>query len=153
MKVSIQTYRGFEIKFDTEEAIFECEVKDKGKESKSFDAIKNFIDEYLKDNATFEPFYVVKASSIYSSIERFKIIGIRKDGRFITENEKGEKRQISAYYEKDYLIEKPEFNALFAEMAVVQLEVDAAKEKLKKVENKITLDTLKSVKSNYLQQS
>ena len=51
MKVAIENYRGFDIEFDTDHEKFQCIITDgEEKESRSFTAVKKFIDEYRKDN-------------------------------------------------------------------------------------------------------
>ena len=151
MRVLIEKYRGIEINFDTDKEIFETEVKDLGKESKSFAAAKKWIDEYLKDNAQFEPFYVIADPNGYrANSERLKIVGIRKDGRFVYE-ENGEKKQLSDYNEKDYLLEEPEHNKQLAGLAVLKLEVEEAQNKLSAAKKLITGTSLASIKANYIQ--
>lgn len=106
MKVLIENYRGFNIEFDTIESKFESVVsEEKVKESKSFDAVKKFIDEYLKNNKNFKPFYVLNIPNTYESFEKLKIVGIRKDGRFVYENLKGEKHQLSDHDLEYYMIQ------------------------------------------------
>jgi len=151
MNVKIETYRGFDISFNTDNSEFECAIKDRSKESKSFEAIKKWIDEYLKDNATFEPFIVIRKPDSWRGREWYKIIGIRKDGRFIAEGQKGEKEQISEYDERDYLIEKPEHKEQYAAIIVQQLAVEKEQEKLDNLRKKVTGTTLKEVKGNYVQ--
>jgi hypothetical protein len=151
MNVKIETYRGFEIMFNTDKSEFECAVKDQSKESKSFDAIKKWVDEYLKDNATFEPFFVIKSPNSYTvSKEILKIIGIRKDGRFISEGKNGEKEQVSEYHEKDYILQTIEHKEQYAAIVFQQLVIDKEQEKLKKLKGLVTGTTLKEIKSNYI---
>jgi len=151
MTVLIEKYRGIAINFRTETELFETEIGDVGKESKSFTATKKWIDEYLKNNATFEPFYVIVDPNGYGSSEkRLKIVGIRKDGRFIYEV-KGEKKQLSDYYEDRYILEEPQHAKLLAAVAALELELDEVQKKIKQVEHKITGTSLKSIKANYLQ--
>jgi len=153
MKVLIEKYRGVEIHFDTDGEIFLTEIKDVGKESKSFTATKKWIDEYLKNNATFEPFYIIADPNGYNRGEKKKkIVGIRKDGRFVYE-EKGEKKQLSEYDEDRYFLEEPKHNKELAGLAVLELAVENAQNELSKARKEVTGTSLKSIKSNYLQQS
>ena len=99
MKILIENYRGFDIEFDTNHEIFQCICTDeKAKESKSFSAVKKFVDEYKKDNVGFNPFWVeLIPEKSYSNLKKAKIIGLRKDGRFICEDAKGQKTYIPDY--------------------------------------------------------
>ncbi len=109
MKIEIENYRGFDIYFDTDAELFQCIcTEENAKESKSYLAVKKFVDEYKKANQEFKPFWAEAIpSSGYSG--KYKIIGIRKDGRFVAENQKtGEHEQISDYTAKNYMIVYPE---------------------------------------------
>jgi hypothetical protein len=98
MKVTIENYRGFEILFDTNHERFQCIItEDHTKESKSYPAVKKFIDEYMKDNQSFKPFYIESIPGSYNDRGTLKIVGIRKDKRFITEDKNGNKGQVSEY--------------------------------------------------------
>ena len=109
-KILIDNYRGFDIEFETINEKFQCIITDElVKESISFSAIKKFVDEYKKTNQDFKPFYVESTPDRYSSKNsKLKIIGVRKDGRFVAENSKGEKVQVSDYDIKDYMLYKQE---------------------------------------------
>lgn len=108
--VTIETYRGFEIYFNPNNEKFSCvPTEENAKESKSYSACKMHIDEYCKANQTFKPFEVQIHPENYRWEQRkdLKIVGIRKDNRFIYE-EKEVKKQLSEYDEKNYLIIYPE---------------------------------------------
>lgn len=108
-KILIDNYRGFDIEFETSNEKFQCIITDElVKESISFSAVKKFIDDYKKTNQEFKPFYVESTPGGYRQNVKLKIIGIRKDGRFVAENSKGEKIQVSDYDIKDYMIYKKE---------------------------------------------
>ena len=109
-KILIDNYRGFDIEFETINEKFQCIITDElVKESISFSAVKKFVDEYKKTNQEFKPFYVESTPGRYSyKNSKLKIIGIRKDGRFVAENSSGEKLQVSDYDIKDYMIYKKE---------------------------------------------
>lgn len=151
MKVLIERYRNIEIEFNPDKEIFETAIKDSSKESKSFAAVKKWIDEYLKDNATFEPFYIVGKPDLYTSNKRLKIIGIRKDGRFVAETDKGEKTQISEYDEDRFILEEEIHYKQFAKIAILEIERDKAAQLVADARKEVTGTTLKSVKANYLQ--
>lgn len=105
MKVEIEVYRGWSISFDTEKETFYChsEQWDKDENKKSFASIKKWIDDFIKDNEVFNPIWVEAKPRTYVE-KKIKLIGIRKDRRFIYENEKGEKKQLPDYNEKDYIL-------------------------------------------------
>lgn len=156
MKILIETYRGWEIKFDTEtESFFALsDMYDTQTTKNSFASIKKFIDEYIKENANFKPFWVVGNPNVYRSLsERLKIIGIRKDGLFIYEGNDGKKYQLSKYNEKDYMLEKHENEQYMIELAKLDEEQKQFDEniKLKKneIKNKLIIEDLKTVKLKY----
>ncbi len=105
-KITIENYRGFDIEFDTDAEKFQCIItEDNSKESKSYSAIKKFINEYKKENQDFQPFWVENIPDKgYRKYKNLKIIGIRKDKRLIAETENGEKIQISEYDLNDFML-------------------------------------------------
>ena len=113
MKTIIENYRGFDIEFDTNCEKFQCIVSDDiTKESISFKAVKIFIDEYKKNNQDFKPFWVEAIPDAYTEDKSLKIVGIRKDGRFISETTNGKKQQVSDYDLQRYMLSKPENKAI-----------------------------------------
>lgn len=101
-KILIENYRGFNIEFDVNYEKFQCETEDgHSKESQSFSAVKKFIDDFKKANQEFKEFWVEKNPEGFYG-KTLKIIGFRKDGRFVGENEKGDKEQISDHSLKDF---------------------------------------------------
>ena len=131
MKVLIEDYRGFEIYFETENSKFQCiATEDSTKESHSFDAVKKFVDDYKKQNETFKPFEIAtNPKELYSSeLNVKKVIGIRKDGRFVCEGIDGNKEQISDWDLKRYVLLDESNKQFFSEL----LEMLNKHEKLKK---------------------
>ena len=110
MKVEIENYRGWSISFDTEKETFYChsEQWDKDENKKSYAATKKWIDDFIKENETFNPIWVETKPSSYLGYKRIKLIGVRKDGRFIYENEQGEKKQLSEYDEPNFILRNTE---------------------------------------------
>ena len=110
MKVLIENYRGWEILFDTQKESFYChsEQYDTDKNKQSYSSVKNFIDDFIKENQVFKPVVCELKHGGYGSGDMIKLIGIRKDGRFIYEGAKGEKKQLPAYHEGDYILYNPE---------------------------------------------
>lgn len=152
-KILIENYRGFDIEFDTQYEKFQCIITEENtKESNSFSPVKKFIDEYKKQNKDFIPFSVIPTPTSYKNGGGINIIGIRKDGRFIGENSKGEKIQIPNYDESDYMLSnepnKEHLNRLL-ELKKEKEEYDAKyKESWKEVVSKINITTLKEYKNN-----
>lgn len=105
MKVEIEIYRGWSISFDTDQETFYChsEQYDRDENKKSYSTTKKWIDDFIKDNEIFKPIWVESSPKRYGQ-KKIKLIGIRKDGRFVYEDAKGEKKQLSEYDEKDYIL-------------------------------------------------
>lgn len=103
MKVKIETYRTFDIEFDTDYEKFQCIVMDgTEKESKSFSAVKKFVDEFWKENNKFKPFKAIHIGW-RGEVDLIEIVGIRKDKRFV--KKKGlVNQQISEYDEEKYYV-------------------------------------------------
>ena len=157
MKITIENYRGFDIEFDTNCEKFQCIVTEGNtKESKSFSAVKKFVDDYKKDNQDFKPFYVVSnpENRMYREKERLKIIGIRKDGRFMAETKSGDKKQISDYDLKDYILDVETNERYFTLLEQFDSEQKAFlkehKEKVEKVYDNMQLVTLKEHKQTLI---
>lgn len=109
MKITIENYRGFDIEFDTDYELFQCICAEEDvKESKSFSAVKKFIDDYKKENQGFKPFDVFPNPNSWSKKKQIKIIGVRKDGRFIGQEQNGKKIQIPDYELGDYILYQKE---------------------------------------------
>lgn len=150
MKVKVQDYRGSVIEFDTDREIFSCFLDDYGKESKSFTAVKKGIDDFLKDNNTFNPFLIINKPDHYRQ-GILKVIGIRKDGRFISENEIGQKVQVSESDEKSYIIYNPEIHdTQYAKIAYLETLVSDARNEVNKAKAEVIGISLREVKANYL---
>lgn len=165
MKVKIETYRKFDIIFDTENEAFSSVINNDAntafkdmkqlKESKSYSAVKKAIDEYIKKNNTFEPFFVRIKPSAYCfnpDMKRIKVIGIRKDGRFIGETKKGNAVQISEYEEKDYILERPEDEPHYARIALLGIELDRITKEIEDVKKSVNTESLKELKPKFIQE-
>lgn len=104
MRIEIDRYRGWIIYFDPENEMFFGEgLEAEPVQKTSFSAAKKAIDDYLKDNTNFKPFKVLRVG--YDVSDPITITGVRKDGRFVYEEE-GNKKQISTYDEKDFYLLK-----------------------------------------------
>ena len=117
-------YRGHDINFDTESETFYVNGHDWQQEKKSFAACKKEVDEYLKDNAGFEPFFIEPKIGGMWARKKYKVIGRRKDGRFVGENEKGEKEQISDSDRNDYVIKDPLHDPLKVKIKSIDAKMD-----------------------------
>lgn len=115
-KITIENYRGIDIEFDTHYEKFQCiATEDIVKESVSFKAVKKFIDDYKKENQNFKAFEVTYNPNNYEK-EPLRIVGLRKDGRFVTEDRVGKKEQISDYNLSDYILYKKENEPFYQEL-------------------------------------
>jgi len=150
MKVHIENYRGWDISFDTDKEMFHYVSSDYDTDGKkiSYAAAKKFIDDFIKENQTFTPFWVEGVPDSYGRTgKKLKVVGIRKDGRFISENEKGEKDQISDYDIKDYMAINEANGPLWDELKAIDSDAKVLSEKRKTVIAKFTVKTLKEIKS------
>jgi hypothetical protein len=126
MKVEIEIYRGWSISFDTEKETFYChsEQWDKDENKKSFASTRKWIDDFIKENEVFKPIWIETKPKAYHE-KKIKLIGIRKDGRFIYEDAKGEKKQLSDYNEKDYILYNEENEKYKIEASKIDEQVEA----------------------------
>jgi hypothetical protein len=97
------------------------------------------IDDFIKDNETFKPIWVESKPNAYGE-KRIKIIGIRKDGRFVYEDAKGEKKQLSDYNEKDYILYDEENQKHKIEAAKIDERIEALR-----VQKKLILENVKGI--------
>lgn len=148
-KVHIQDYRGFGIYFDTEKSTFHCDHADYSdlKTKQSFEAIKKYIDDFLKDNAEFKPFVVFNESVL--AFERvmpnkrfLSVVGLRKDKRYVTED----KGQISEYSEKDYFLYRESFQERIDQIKQINEEFSAIRkeysDRVKAIADSIKAETI-----------
>jgi hypothetical protein len=147
-KILIETYRGFEIEFDTYYEKFQCICTEEStKVSNSFAAIKKFVDDYKKTNQDFKPFWIEPTPDNMYKDKILKVIGVRKDGRFIAENKNGEKEQISNCDLSDYMLVKSENEKNLNLLKELKLKEDSQRlennETRKEIISKINVTTLK----------
>jgi hypothetical protein len=155
MKVEIEIYRGWSISFDTEKETFYChsEQWDKDENKKSFASTRKWIDDFIKENEVFKPIWVEIKPDAYNIDKRIKLIGIRKDGRFIYENEKGDKKQLSDYNEKDYILYNPENDKYREEANQVSVELEELRLKRNAILKKVVGIELTEYKKQILGQN
>lgn len=143
MTTIVETYRGYPISFDTFSEEFSCALNDMSVNKKSFPAVKKAIDDYIKDNSKFQPFKVHHENDFGST---FTIVGVRKDNRFIYENNKGEKGQVSEYDERNYYLVVPENGAVYTSIAGIKSQINDLYAKIEKERAKLKITTLKDYK-------
>ncbi len=154
-KITIENYKGFDIEFNIDYEKFQCVVaEDNTKESKSFSAVKKFIDEYKKSNQDFKPFYVeANPDEYYGRRDTLKIIGIRKDDRFVYEKD-GSKNQLADIYLSNYILKKDENQKILSELGELEDELNAYQRKCLSAKEellaKLNIVTLKDHKKTLL---
>lgn len=144
MQVLIENYRGWEIFFDTDKENFYTTAEEYDYETtkKSFASAKKFIDDFLKNNIKFTPIWVQRVDSS----EPIKLIGIRKDGRFVYESRDEKPRQLESYYEDNYFLVDDENDKHFAKIKELESEISANRQIISEIKDrikKVGLDTLK----------
>ena len=152
MRTLITEYRGWEIFFDTnkEEFYTVSNEYDKDNTKKSFASTKKFIDDYIKENNNFKPILVQKQPSMYSDGKIIKLIGIRKDGKFMYEDEKGKKQQLSLYEETNYFLINPENDKAFKRISELSKEQDKITAEMKEIEKTIIKVDVKQLRKNMI---
>lgn len=151
-KILIDNYRGFDIEFDTDYEKFQCVItEDTSKESVSFKSIKKFIDDYKKENQSFKPFKIVPHPNEYSN-EIFTVVGRRKDGKFIIQNEHGESKQLSSWNEDDYMLfsikNEEILDTIKKERDYIKLKMKESTERTNKLISRLDIVTVKDFKNS-----
>ena len=138
MRVLIETYRGFEISFDpgNEKFWYLSERYDSESSSKSFSAIKKAVDDFIKENKDFKPFWIENNLTKCYSYQKLKIVGIRKDGAFVFENSKGEKEQLSKHNEDNYIVYNEANDELRTEIAELEDKANALNKEIRALKAK-----------------
>lgn len=149
MKTEVDNYRGFEIRFDTDNETFECDIDDSRSVKKSYPAVKKFIDEYIKDNSEFKPFKVEPSANASWGGEFGTIIGIRKDGRFIIELPEGEKKQISDYEMDRYCLPNPVNEPIKKQISEINALIEQKRKDIEALKSNLVIKTLKDVYPQY----
>lgn len=154
MKIEIEKYRGWDISFDTNKELFDglSDFYDKQEYKKSLTGVRKWVDDFIKDNTNFIPFYIQMPSSMYADEKKVYVVGIRKDGRFLIERN-GKKEQLSPYYEKDYILFHPENQPILQQCRELDSEIEIIRQR--KVELLKTLmkgKILDEIRKEYIQQ-
>jgi len=151
MKVLIETYRDFEIYFETDGELF-YSISDKldyQMKKQSYASSKASIDEYIKKNLNFKPIWVERNDSYFYNNKKIKLVGIRKDGRFVFENDKGEKGQLSEYDERNYFISNSDNEPVFKRIEEKEEQIKALTKELEVINKTLIVKCLRS----YLRQN
>ena len=152
MKIEIDEYRGWEIYFDTDKEMFYTvsDSYDTDKDKKTFSGIKTFIDEFIKDNLEFKPVWIERPEMGWRSYEKIKLIGIRKDKRFVYEDAKGKHCQLSEYDEKDYILCNKANEEIYRKIKEYKDKIEVLNKEVQKLEKTIISVGIESIKSQYL---
>lgn len=152
MKTLIENYRGWEIYFDSEKENFYTSSDDWDRQNTktSYAATKKWIDDFIKENSEFKPFLVESLDDYSDTVKQVKIIGIRKDKRFVYEGKNGEKEQFSEYNEKDYYLSNEANKSIYMEIKRLREQKNNIENLLDEQEKLLIKETLQSVKSKYV---
>ena len=151
MRVKVDNYRGWDISFDTEKENFyaESDEYDRSETKKSFASAKKFVDDFIKENLDFKPVWIEMPANLYRGAKKVKLIGIRKDGRFIYEDGNGEKQQLSQYSEGDYILCNPENDLFYKQISDCNERVKVIDAERKQIEAKIIKVGLAELKRKF----
>lgn len=152
MRILIENYRGWEIYFDTEKETFYTYSNqyDNQQTKKSYASTKKFIDDYIKENQSFKPIKVQKMKTMYNDAKFLTLIGLRKDGAFMYEDEKGEKAQLSKYDEKEFFVVNPKNDVYFIELERLYSEQRKISKLIEEEQSKIVKVDIKQIRRNLL---
>lgn len=152
MRVLIENYRGWDIYFDTEKEEFYTVSNeyDNEQNKRSFASAKKYIDDYIKQNSEFKPFKATSMPTFYDDSKEITIVGIRKDGAFMFEDNKGERQQLSKYSEGDYFLVNEENNVHFEQIKSLREGIKELQSLIKDAEKMVVKETLKSIKHRYI---
>lgn len=150
-EILIEEYRGWEITFNKENEKFNAVSNEYDDEvdKKSFSATKAYIDDYIKKNQKFKPVMVQKMPNMFNGKNIIKLIGIRKDGRFMYEDSDGKKQQLSSYDENSYFLVDEENDAVFKEMNDLENQIKKLNDQKKALESKVIKVGILELKEKY----
>lgn len=150
MRTVVENYRGWEISFntDTESFYAESDEHDQSHAKRSYGSAKKYIDDFIKDNLKFEPVWVEKSGNVYMEPRRKKIIGIRKDGKFVYE-EKGRPVTMSEYSENEYYLVDERNKEVEEKILGLNQKITELEQQVKELEASKTKVTLKQLKAKY----
>ena len=151
MRVLIENYRGWEITFDTEKETFIAVSSDHDTQEtkRSYPAAKKYIDDFIKENVNFTPVKVMQMPYYNGITNVITLVGIRKDKAFMYEDEKGNKAQLSTYYERDYFLVNPDNEPFFKEIKEIDEQIEALEKKREEVKAKVIKVGLNEIRNKY----
>jgi hypothetical protein len=156
MRVKIETYRKWDIYFDTDEEGFysHSDHYDLEGKKRSYAAVKKFIDDYIKENAVFKPVMVQRLPNGWNGNDglTIKLIGVRKDKAFMYENSKGEKKQMSSWDEEKFFVINPDNDVHFQKIIELETEKARISKEIKETEAKVIKQGITQLKIDYLEE-
>lgn len=152
MRIKIENYRGWNISFDTEAESFfaQSDEYDMRQSKKSFASAKKYVDDFIKENVHFEPVWVERLGSAHKSSGRVKLIGLRKDRRFIYEDSVGNKQQMSEFEERNYIICNEANESIKPAIADCYARIYEIENEIKSLDAKLIKVGLQSLKAKYI---
>lgn len=133
MRVLIEEYRGVEIFFEKDCEMFSFSF-DEGEygQKQTYNACKTNIDKYIKENQNFEPI-PIRLDSKPNQIS--KIVGVRKDGRFVVESPSGARSQYTGSWGGTERIVDPSDEAIYC---AIEDENDSFEEKVEEHKKRLS---------------
>lgn len=149
-RAEICEYRGWIISFNTETESFyvQSDEYDRGETKKTFSSVKKYVDDFIKENNQFVPVIAERLEGGYGA-DSIKIIGIRKDERFIYEDEEGNKKQLSEYNEKYYILFNEENIKHKEKIRQLKIQIDDLHDEINNTSKLITGISISSIKEKY----
>lgn len=150
MEVLIENYRGWEITFNTYTESFTStsDEYDSQTTKKTYTSAKKSIDDFIKDNSTFKPIMVERI--VRGEREVKNIVGIRKDGDFVYEDEAGKKHRLSSYNEKNYYLVNEDNEPIFDKIKGLETAKQKLINEIKGLEETLNKVSLLSIKEKYI---
>lgn len=150
--IIIEVYRGWEISFYPDEDCF-CAYSDRfdheSQDRPSFNTVKKDIDGYIKANEKFKPVFIETTSTRSKGGKPTKIIGIRKDGRFVKEGKNGKPEQMSSYESKYYFVVDEKNDSIFQELKKLNEKLSQITKEIEETEGRLVKVSLEDIKNSY----
>ena len=150
--ILIEVYRGWEVSFYPDEDCF-CAYSDRfdyeSKDRPSFNTVKKDIDAYIKANEKFKPVLVEHIGTRLNDGKPIKVVGIRKDGRFVREGKNGKPEQMSGYDNKSYFLVNEKNDSIFKELKELDQKLSQIKKEIDEAEGRLIKVTLEDVRKSY----
>ena len=141
MKFQIEEYKGFEIVYNDDSDRFECsmELNDNVKNSKrgSLADMRKEIDQFIKANSEFKPFWFLLKSSYGNGFARRYCSAVRTDGKMVSKSSETDAR-FSILDEKEMKLVCFYDVELIEALNRAYLDREAAQAKYRSVESDLT---------------